>query len=219
MEDFATARLRMVESQLRTENVTARNVLAAMGEIPREEFVPTAARALAYVDRDVVINADGSRVMMRGASLARLLQLADVGLADRVLDIGAGRGYAAAVLARMAASVVALEAAPELAAQARSAFERIGVDGVSVVEGPLEAGYADGAPYDVILIEGAVDAVPASLFDQLADDGRLVAVLGRGLSGTATLFTKSDGQIGDRAAFNADIWPLPAFRKPEAFIF
>jgi protein-L-isoaspartate(D-aspartate) O-methyltransferase len=219
MEDFATARLRMIESQLRTENVTARNVLSAMGVIPREEFVPEGARELAYIDRDVVINADGSRVMMRGAALARLLQLAEVAPTDRVLDIAAGRGYAAAILSRMAGSVVALESDPELAGQARSVFERIGVAGVSVVEGPLEAGYAAGAPYDVILIEGAVDEVPAALFDQLADEGRLIAVIGRGLSATATLFAKSDGQIGDRAAFNADILPLPAFRKPEVFVF
>lgn len=219
MQDFAAARLRMIESQLRTENVTARNVLSAMGTIPREDFVHSDARAFAYMDKGVALNEDGSRCMMRGAALAQLLQLAEVEATDKVLTIGAGLGYGATVLARLAQSVVALESDPDLAAGARAALEKASVTTATVVEGPLEEGHAAGAPYDLILLEGSVELVPDRLFEQLAEGGRLVAVLGRGLAAEATVFTKNEGRIGDRIAFNTDIWPLPGFRKPDMFVF
>lgn len=221
MEDFAIARSRMIDSQLRTESVTDYGVLNVMGAVPREQFVPAQQRALAYLDRDVPLTAAGeaSRYLMEAAPFARLVQLAAVQSTDHVLDVGCATGYSTAVLARLAGSVVGLESDATLAAQATDALRRLGAANATVVVGPLAAGHAAGAPYDVIIIEGSVDTVPEALFAQLKDEGRLVAVVGRGLSASATVFTKSEGQIGDRIAFNADVRPLPGFANPEVFVF
>ncbi len=223
MDDFTTARTKMVDNQLRTQSVTDYEVLAAMGAVPREEFLPPASRALAYIDSDLALAtaaADGpARYMMEPAPLARLVQLAEVGKADVVLVVGCGSGYSAAVLARLADSVVALEQDRELAAEASETLTELGVDNVAVVTGSLEAGYPSEAPYDVIFVDGAVEVVPAALTDQLKDGGRLVAVVGYGRSAAATLFRRSAGDIGSRIAFDADVQPLPGFRKPKAFVF
>lgn len=219
MEDFAVARRKMVDSQLRTENVTDNEVLAAMGAVPREIFVPPHQRPLAYVDTDIALKGSPPRYLMRAAPLARLVQLAEVVAGDRVLAIGSGSGYSAAVLARLAQSVVALESDPALAAQAARNFADLGIENVEVAIGPLEAGYASGGPYDLILIDGAVETLPEPLFDQLTENGRLVAIVGYGRTGTATLYARSDRQMGSRPAFDAGVPPLPGFRKPEVFVF
>jgi protein-L-isoaspartate(D-aspartate) O-methyltransferase len=223
MEDFSTARTKMVDSQLRTQNVTDFAVLSAMGAVPREHFVPAAMRPFAYIDQDILIkeaSADGpARYLMEPGPLGRLLQLADVTSSDIALDVGCASGYSAAVLARLAGSVVALESDETLAARASETLVELGIDNVAVVTGPLEAGYAAEGPYDVIFLGGAVETVPQALFDQLKDGGRLVAVVGYGRSALATLFTKSGGDIGDRAEFDADVRPLPGFRKAKAFVF
>jgi len=217
MDAFADARAKMVESQLRTENVNDYDVLAVMGTLPRERFVPAAQQALAYIDRDVALG--GGRFLMEPAPLARLLQLAELGKSERVLDIGCGTGYSAAALGSLCASVVALESDATLAAQAKANLAGLGITNAKVVTGPLESGYAADAPYDVILIDGAVESIPASLFGQLKEGGRLVAIVGVGRAAVATVYTKSEQQIGRRPAFNADARPLPGFRKPEAFVF
>ena len=223
MDDFGLARTRMVDSQLRTENVTDYDVLAAMGEVPRERFVPAADSALAYVDRDIPILAGGPdrmpRYLMEPAPFARLLQAAEIRPTDVVLDVGCGSGYSAAVLARLADRVVALESDPDLAAQATAILAELGVANVSVVVGALEAGSASRAPFDVIVMEGAVETVPDALFGQLGEGGRLVAVVGYGRAASAKVFTRSGGEIGSRAAFDAAVMPLPGFRKPQAFVF
>jgi protein-L-isoaspartate(D-aspartate) O-methyltransferase len=219
MEDFAAARRKMVDSQLRTENVTDNEVLEAMGDVPRELFVPAAQRPLAYIDSDIALKDSPPRYLMRAAPLARMLQLAEVVQTDRALVIGVGTGYAAAVLAGLAASVVALESDTSLAEQAKRNLADLGIRNVEVTVGSLEAGYAAGAPYDLILVDGAVETLPEALFDQIGEGGRLVAVIGYGRTGTATLFTRSDRQVGRRAAFDAGIPPLPGFRKPEVFVF
>ncbi len=223
MDDFTTARTKMVDNQLRTQSVTDYAVLAAMGAVPREAFLPPADRALAYIDADLALTAAGpdgpARYMMEPAPLARLVQLAEVGTEDVVLVVGCGTGYSAAVLARLADSVVALEQDAGLAAQASETLTELGVDTVAVVTGTLEDGYPSEAPYDVIFVDGAVEVVPPALIDQLKDGGRLVAVVGYGRSAAATLFRRSGGDVGSRVAFDADVPPLPGFRKPKAFVF
>ena len=223
MDDFTSARTKMVDNQLRTQSVTDYEVLSAMGAVPREQFLPPAGRALAYIDSDLVVTAAGpdgpARYMMEPAPLARLVQLAEVDKADVVLVVGCGSGYSAAVLARLANSVVALEQDADLAARASETLTELGVDNVAVVTGSLEAGYPSEAPYDVIFVDGAVEVVPAALTEQLKDGGRLVAVVGYGRSAAATIFRRSGGDVGSRVAFDADVQPLPGFRRPKAFVF
>ena len=222
MDDFAGARTKMVDLQLRTENVTDYAILTAMGAVPRELFVPPTQRALAYLDKDIPIKAAAGgapRYLMEAAPFARLLQLAEIEPDDAILDIGCGSGYSAAVLARLSRFVVALESDASLAAEASQRLNDLNIDNVKVAIGPLEAGYPSDGPYDVIFIDGAVEVLPAALFGELKDGGRLVAVVGYGRSGVATVCTKSDNQIGRRAAFNADVRPLPGFSKPPAFVF
>lgn len=223
MQNFAAARTKMVDNQLRTQSVTDYDVLAAMGDVPREQFVPPASRSLAYIDSDLEVSAAGpnspARYLMEPAPLGRLLQLAEVGKADVVLVVGCVTGYSAAVLARLANSVVALEQDTGLAAKASETLTELGVDNVAVVTGSLEAGYASEAPYDVIFVDGAVEVVPAALLDQLKDGGRLVAVVGYGRSAAATLFRRSGSDIGSHVAFDADVQPLPGFSRPKAFVF
>ena len=221
MEDFAHARTKMVDSQLRTENVTDYDVLAVMGVVPREVFVPAHQRALAYLDKDIPIKNSGDqpRYLMEAAPFARLLQLAEIDKQDLILDIGCGSGYSAAVIAHLANFVVALESDAALAAEASQKLNQLGVDNARVVNGPLDAGYPSEGPYDVIFMDGAVEVLPGALFGQLREGGRLVAVLGYGRAAMATVWTKSENQIGRRSAFNADVRPLPGFRKPAAFVF
>jgi protein-L-isoaspartate(D-aspartate) O-methyltransferase len=221
MKDFAAARTKMVDSQLRTESVTDYGILAVMGEVPRELFVPPGQVALAYLDRDVPLDAGGNgpRYLMEAAPFARLLQLAALQPSDRVLDIGCGSGYSAAVMARLAGTVVALESDAGLAGQASAALAGLGVTNVSVVVGPLEMGHASTGPFDAIIVEGAVEVVPPALFAQLAENGRLIAVVGAGRSAVATEFVSSEGKVGRRAAFDMGVRPLPGFRKPAAFVF
>lgn len=219
MTDFAAQRAKMIDSQVRTEDVTDRGVITAMGVVPREKFVPARLASLAYIDQDLAIAGMGSgaRFLMKPATLARLLQAAGVAPSDRALDVGCGYGYAAAVLSHLAAEVVALEEDALLAGEA--AKQLSGLPNVTVASGELEQGHPAGAPYDLILVEGAVEVVPPALLGQLAEGGRLVAVVGYGRAASATVFTKTDGDIGDRPAFDADVPPLPGFRKPKAFVF
>lgn len=223
MEDFAAIRTRMVDSQLRTENVTDYAVLAAMGDIPRERFVPARMRSLAYIDEDLAVkDASGgspARYLMEPAPFARLIQAAEIDPADIVLDVGCATGYSTAVLGRLANSVVAVEADAELAALASENLVDLGVANAAVVTGPLAEGYPSEGPYDVIFLGGAVEFVPDALFAQLKDGGRLVGVVGYGRAAVATLCTKTDGDIGSRPLFNAHLRPLPGFDKPRAFVF
>jgi protein-L-isoaspartate(D-aspartate) O-methyltransferase len=220
MEDFAAARTKMVDSQLRTESVTDYEILSVMGRIPREQFVPAHQRALAYLDTDIPLTSGGTpRYLMEAAPFARLLQLAEIAKTDVVLDIGCGSGYSAAVIGGLANFVVALESETTLAAQATENLATLDIGNAKVVVGSLDAGYAAEGPFDLIFVDGAVEVIPAALFGQLRESGRLVAVVGYGRAATAMLCTKSDDQIGRRPAFNADVRPLPGFRKPEAFVF
>lgn len=222
MLDFAAARATMVDCQVRTVDVTDYDVLDAFLTVPRELFVPESLRPFAYIDEDIKVSAPDAapRYVMEPGPLARLVQLAEIGAGDRVLDVGATTGYTAAILARLAASVTALEQDAALAKVATDNLAALGIENVAVVTGPLVAGYPAGAPYDVILIEGAIEELPEALGNQLAEGGRLVAVVGsNGLAAKATLFTRSGGSVTGRPAFNTHIRPLPEFARPKTFVF
>jgi protein-L-isoaspartate(D-aspartate) O-methyltransferase len=223
MMDFETARLKMVESQIRTTDVTSHSVLNAFFAVPREAFVPEKLKGLAYIDNDVEIRpaeaGKAARYLMQASPLAKLLQLAAIGKDDVVLEVGAGTGYTSALLSLLAGSVVALESDTDLAAQATSTLASLGYGNVSVVSGPLENGHAAGAPYDLIFVNGAVEQVSADLFAQLRDDGRLVVVQGFGNSARASVFVRERGAISENVFFNAAVKVLPGFAKAKEFVF
>ena len=218
MTDFAALRTTMVDTQVRPSDVTKFPIIEAMLSVPREEFVPASVKTLAYIDEDVQL-ADG-RFIMEPMVVARIVQEAKVQEADSVLVVGAGSGYLAAVAGKMAASVFALEENADLAEQATGILTGMAMDNVVVVEGPTAAGLADQAPFNVILIDGSVDEVPAELFDQLAEGGRLVCVVQQSERiGVATYFEKRNGVVSRRAVFDANVRPLPGFQKEKSFVF
>lgn len=217
--DFAELRTKMVDSQVRTTDVTSLPLISAMLTVPREAFVPESRRTLAYIDDDILLDAERGRYLMEPSPFAKLVQLADVGFHDKVLDVGAGTGYSAAVLSLLAQSVTALESDDVLAERAKASLAGLGYGNVKVVCGPLQAGHESGAPYDVILVEGSVDTLPDALLAQLAEGGRLAVIEGRGHAGAARLYTKSGGVATGRRAFNAAVKPLPGFERIPAFEF
>lgn len=219
MPDFPRARLNMVESQIRTNKVTDPALLAAFSEVPREAFVDPALRGVAYIDEDLPLKP--GRFLIEPMVLARMIQALDVQPTDLVLDVGCATGYASAILARLASTVVALESDPALAAAARRSLAALAVDNVVVEEGPLDQGCAKQGPFDGILIEGRVAAVSKKLFDQLAPGGRLTAVVddGEGITGRAMLFQNTDGVIARRTLFDANTPPLPGFERHAQFVF
>jgi protein-L-isoaspartate(D-aspartate) O-methyltransferase len=200
----------MVENQLRPQGVTDARVLIAMGEIERERFLPAHTRPLAYVDRAVAIGS--GRFLPAPAVLGQLLTQMMAQPGERALVVGAGTGYSAAVLAHMGLDVVALECPGELAAQAREA-------GLTVAEGPLEAGYRKGAPYQQILIDGAVEYIPEAIVEQLADGGRLgTALADRGIT-RLIVGRKAGIAFGYLSVGDAGVPLLPGFSRPKAFTF
>ena len=219
--DFSERRVKMVDGQIRTVDITSGPLIEAFLAVPREAFIGSADPDLAYIDEDLRVadSPDGPRYLMEPGPLARLIQLAAVEPTDRVLDVGAGTGYASAILSRLADTVVALESDPSLAAQADKTLAAQGLGNVTVISGPLPAGHPAAAPYNVIFIGGAVEEVPQALLDQLAEGGRLVAVEGHGNAGIARLFLKTTGVATGRRAFNAAIKPLPGFERVRVFEF
>ena len=208
--DYAAARAAMVENQLRPQGVTDRAVLDAMATVERERFVPEDVRPTAYADRAVALG--GGRFLPAPDVLGRLLTQMRPIAGQRALVVGAGSGYSAAVLAAIGLDVVALESAPDLAASAREA-------GIEVVEGPLEAGWKRGAPYDLILIDGAIEHVPDAIVDQLADGGRLgAALIDRGVS-RLIVGRRAGGAFGYLSVGDAGAPALPGFSRPRAFTF
>jgi protein-L-isoaspartate(D-aspartate) O-methyltransferase len=216
MFDAATARLKMVDGQVRPADVTNPELIAALLDLPRERFVPAGFEAQAYVDGEIAI-APG-RALLRPLVLARLVQSARVSDHDHVLDVGCGFGYSAAVLARLARSVVALEEDAALARQAKAALAASAVGNVDVVCGPLPEGWPAAAPYDLILLDGATQIVPETLGRQLKPDGRLVCMFGRGPT-QGTIFRVAEGRLVGRSIFDAGAPLMPGFTAPPAFVF
>ena len=221
--DFQEMRVKMVDGQVRTTDVTDVAILSAMLSLPREKFVPAQRRGLAYIDEDIEVApaAEGrsARYLMEPSPFARLAQLAEIRLRDTVLDVGCGTGYSSAVLSRLAASVVGLESDAGLAEAATANLAELEIANVTIEQGALAAGHAAAAPYDVIFINGAVDEVSPALFEQLNDGGRLVAVVGQGNAARATLYVKEGGIVSHRTAFNAAVRPLDEFRRVPVFQF
>jgi protein-L-isoaspartate(D-aspartate) O-methyltransferase len=212
MVDFAQARQTMVDCQVRPADVTDLRVIAALGDVARERFVPAASRAVAYLDRDVPLG--GGRALLKPMVFAKMLQAAGLSGTERVLDVGCGTGYSSAALARLAASVVALEEDATIAGDALS-----GIHKVKSARGPLAAGWPQGAPYDVIMMQGATEVAPDSLLAQLADGGRLLAIVGSGPVGKATIYRSSGKNVAAQPLFDAAAPLLPGFAKAPAFVF
>ncbi|MBM3491795.1 MAG: protein-L-isoaspartate O-methyltransferase [Alphaproteobacteria bacterium] len=217
MSDPAIRRRSMVQGQVLTNKVTDEQVTEALLTVPREAFVPRELRGVACVDEDLPL-APG-RYLMEPMVLARLLQVAELKDSESVLNVGCGTGYVAAVLARLAGGVVALESQAELAARARQLLAQQGVANVVIVEADLPAGHAAQAPYDAILIEGAVECLPAALPGQLAEGGRLICIERTGAVGHAVLYRKVGGLVARRELFDAQAPLLPGFSKPRGFRF
>ncbi len=218
MMDFAAARHNMVESQIRTNRVTDPGVIAAMGDVPRERFLPKHLQGVAYVDEDIPIGP--GRYLMEPMVLARLLQEAAIQPGELVLNIGAGVGYDAAVMARFATTVVGLESDGALAKTAGRTLSELGVDNVAIVEGPLELGFPKQAPYDVIVFSGAVERVPPEIPQQLAPNGRLLMVIEPpGEPGRATLISRRGDVLSRRILFDAAVRTLPGFERERGFVF
>lgn len=217
--DFAAARHYMVEGQIRTNRVTNNLLVDAMDSIAREEFLPEALKARAYIDED--INVAPGRILMEPMVLARMLQTAEIKETDLCMVAASATGYEAACMATMASAIVAIESNVDLAASSEEVLKNIGADTVSVLKGDITKGHPAQAPFDVILINGAVSEAPETLINQLAEGGRLLAVIAPAgaVPGKATLVTKLDGVVSERQVFDANIPSLPEFTKTPTFSF
>jgi protein-L-isoaspartate(D-aspartate) O-methyltransferase len=222
MVDFALARRNMIDGQLRPNRVTNAQLLAAVGDLPRERFLPDGLHSVAYADDDIPLG--GGRYLMEPMVLARLIQALQPQSGDRALVVASGRGYGAALLSKLVNSVVAVESDPKLAAAAERIAKELAIGGVQQVVGAFEG--ADGAgpyagPFDVILIEGAVRQVPQAILDRLAPGGRLTTVVAgpEGVLGVAQLFVKEGELASARPLFDAGTPLLPGFAPPPRFTF
>jgi protein-L-isoaspartate(D-aspartate) O-methyltransferase len=220
MTDFAQARRTMVDGQVRVNDVTDAAVISAMLDVPREKFVPETRANLAYIDDDLCVQeASGTnpaRYLMEPMVLAKLLQALELSSDSKVLDVGCATGYSSAVMSRVAGHVVALE---EDAALAAGAKKNVRAANVEVVSGKASGGWPAGAPYDAILIGGALEEVPQALTDQLKDGGRLAAVIRKDHAPKAMLYVRTGSHVSARRLFDAAIPPLPGFEAPKAFVF
>ncbi len=212
-----TARHNMVESQIRTNRITDPLIIDSMNDIPREAYVPEIYKGMAYIDTSISLG--GGRYMLEPLALARLTQAAKIIQDDIVLIIGSGAGYAAALIARIADAVVAIENDKALAAQSTEVLNEQGIDTVAVILTALAKGYPKQAPYDVILFNGAISEVPAKILDQLAEDGRLVAILAEPMMGRGMVYTRTGGVISSRHIFDATVPILLGFEPKPEFVF
>ncbi len=217
MLESAVQRANMVAAQLRTNDVTDARICHAMQTVPRELFVPERFRPVAYTER--VIELAPNRVLMDARCFGKLVQLAAILPDDAVLDVGCGTGYSAAVLGMLTSRVYALEEKEELLSVAQFRLNDLSARNVQLVRGPLTDGDPAHAPFDVILVEGAIERDPSELLDQLNDGGRLVAVKRDGAAGFGCLYVKHGTAIGEREAFDAWIPVLPGFEKSRGFRF
>ncbi|MEM6824428.1 MAG: protein-L-isoaspartate O-methyltransferase [Pseudomonadota bacterium] len=215
MTDFASRRTMMVDTQVRPADVTKFPIIDAMLTVPRELFVPLAQREAAYLGDNLALG--GGRVVLDPRTFAKMLDALNVGQDDVVLDIGTGLGYSAAVLARLAEVVVALEEVPEFARDAGAALSEVSADNAAIVEGPLSEGAGEHGPYDVILIQGGIETLPDRVAEQLKDGGRIAALFMEGALGTCRIGYRLDGSLSWRFAFNAAAPVLTGFETHATF--
>jgi protein-L-isoaspartate(D-aspartate) O-methyltransferase len=230
MTDYKRARENMVDSQIRPNGVRDADLLRALYRIPREVFVPASLRPLAYAEEHLAIkqlNGGGrhARYMLAPLMLTRLIDLLRPQPTDVALEVGCGTGYSTALLAALTESVVALESDPDLANAAAENLTSLGIDNAAVVQGPLNEGYPGEAPFDIILINGAVDEVPQTLLDQLAEGGRLATYVREPTAaiddtfGYAYTYEKSEGWVSGQPEFSGGAPLLPGFARQQGFSF
>ena len=223
-DPFVTARRNMVDCQLVPGNIIQQDIIEALANVPREQFVPEHLRGNAYVDEDLSLSK--SRFLLAPLVLARMLVLAEITPQDNVLDIGCATGYSTAILGQLAEKVVAVEEQMELAEKARQLLTRLHIPNAEIITGPFTPGYPSSGPYDVILINGAIEVLPDSLSDQLAEGGRLVVIQNVALRpgkesglGKAMLYRKSGGRLFSKQAFDASVPLLHGFEQKRQFDF
>lgn len=217
MFNFSSARDHMVESQIRTSDVTDLSVLGAFRSIKRENFVPKSQQALAYGDAHIQL--DTGRVMIRPRDFAKMVQAADIAPTDVVLDIACGRGYSSAVLAQLGETVVGLEDSEEVVAKATEQLVEADVTNAVVVKGDLKSGASEHGPFNVIFVNGAVSDVPKTWLAQLANEGRLICLVQNGPMGRVCVYTKTGDAIGERVVFDASAPTLSGFAAEPEFVF
>lgn len=217
MTDFKAARTAMVDCQIRPSDVTRFPIIQAMLTVPREQYLPSEAQAVAYMGEHVEIGS--GRVCLDPRVLAKLIDTLAIQPDDLVLDVGAGLGYSTAIVASIAEAVVALEQDEALAAEAAATLSAQGVDNAVVETGPLVEGAPAHGPYDVIVLQGGVETLPQALVDQLRPDGRIAMIRMRGALGVAELGIKGANGITWRRSFDATAPILPGFAAEKAFVF
>ncbi len=221
MSEFSTARQKMVDGQVRPSDVTDLRILDAMLAVPREDFVPVGLRPIAYLDLDIEVGGTGAakRHLIKPVVLAKMIQAASIAETDRVLVVGCATGYSAAIIAHLAGEVFATEPDPSLADAAKANLSRIGITNVTIGKAEVAAGDPAHGPYDVIVLDGATEVEPYTLYEQLKPAGRLVGVFATTRPPRANLVTRSAGDFGSRVLFDAFAPILPGLQQTPAFSF
>ncbi len=217
MTDFTAARIRMVNGQVRVNDVTDRGLIDAMADLERERFAPKGRQTQAYADMHVPIAE--RRWLLRPRDFAKLVQALQITSDDVVLDVACGRGYSTAVFSHLAEMAIGLEDDHGLVERASAILADIGAENTAIVHGELVAGARSHGPYTVVFVNGAVEEAPDAWFEQLADGGRLGVFIREGDKGVATIFTRAGDAIGSRVIFDANVPLLPGFAAPSAFVF
>ena len=217
--DFKIARKNMVENQIRANKVTSLNVINAFLDVPREKFVPDALQEISYVDEDIQLSRN--RFMMKPMILARLFQSLNLKGNENILHVGSNSGYGSAILSRMCSSVISLEADKKLFETSIHTFSNMGFDNVVPLHGSMENGVEKEAPFDIIFIEGSIETEPKSLFGQLNENGKLIAIIRPAniKIGKAKLFFKISNEIGLENLFDAQVSKLSIFKSKTKFSF
>jgi protein-L-isoaspartate(D-aspartate) O-methyltransferase len=217
--DFKIARKNMVENQIRANKVTSLNVINAFLDVPREKFVPDALQEISYVDEDIQLSRN--RFMMKPMILARLFQSLNLKGNENILHVGSNSGYGSAILSRMCSSVISLESDKKLFETSIHTFSNMGFDNVVPLHGSMENGVEKEAPFDIIFIEGSIETEPKSLFGQLNENGKLIAIIRPEniKIGKAKLFFKISNEIGLENLFDAQVSKLSIFKSKTKFSF
>ena len=217
--EYEIARKNMVENQIRANKVTSLNVINAFLDVPREKFVPDALQEISYVDEDIQLSRN--RFMMKPMILARLFQSLNLKGNENILHVGSNSGYGSAILSRMCSSVISLESDKKLFETSIHTFSNMGFDNVVPLHGSMENGVEKEAPFDIIFIEGSIETEPKSLFGQLNENGKLIAII-RPVNikiGKAKLFFKISNEIGLENLFDAQVSKLSIFKSKTKFSF